>query len=132
MNSCFIFQRLHKAKLELLNSPALNKSIQAATKIITDKFENGIVVLLWFLLSYQPFAVSVYTSTEVERESPVLQLLVTSLYLHVRISGTSHIATDQHSNKHWRSGIGRPTFSIRSFGGRTISTVAVPFMTVVL
>lgn len=58
MSSCYIFQRLHKAKLELLNSPALNKSIQAGTEIITDKFENGIV-LLWFLLSYQQFAVSV-------------------------------------------------------------------------
>lgn len=58
MSSCYIFQRLHKAKLELLNSPAFNKSIQAGNEIITDKFENGIV-LLWFLLSYQQFAVSV-------------------------------------------------------------------------
>lgn len=55
MSSCYIFQRLHKAKLELLNSPAHNKSIQADTKIITDKSENG-TILLWFLLSYQQFA----------------------------------------------------------------------------
>lgn len=50
-----------------MNSASLSKSTQAGTENVVNNYEENGMVVLWFLLSHQQFALSVQTSTEMER-----------------------------------------------------------------